>query len=311
MKAAQFNGSGSDPLLVIADVPRPVPGPDEVLVQVCAAGVTPTELRWSPTLQNRDGSPRRHAIPGHEFSGTIAELGSGVREFSPGDAVFGMNDWFIDGATAEFCLAAASSIVRKPRGLSFEQAAAVPIGALTAWQGLVDRAHLRAGERLLVHGAAGAVGLFAVQFGAQLGAEVIATASARHRKFVTELGASQVLDYATEPFDQSGCDFDVIFDTVGGDTLQRSWPLLNPGGRMVTIASGGADDQSDPRIKAAFFIVEPNSQQLADIGNRLDAGTLFVFVDAEVSLEQASAAYARQVRRLRGYGKVVVTLSCA
>lgn len=191
MKAAQFSGPASDPLLVIVDVPRPKPRAGEVLVQVCAAGVTPTELGWSPTLQNKDGSPRLHAIPGHEFSGSVTELGSGVREFAVGDAVFGMNDWFAEGATAEFCIAAVSSMARKPQGLSFEQAAAVPIGALTAWQGLVDRAHLRAGDRLLVHGAAGAVGVFAVQLGAQLGAEVIATASARHRTFLSDLGARQ------------------------------------------------------------------------------------------------------------------------
>jgi NADPH:quinone reductase-like Zn-dependent oxidoreductase len=260
--------------------------------------------------QNKDGSPRWHAIPGHEFSGTVAELGSKVREFAAGDAVFGMNNWFLDGATAEFCVAAASSVARKPHGLSFEQAAAVAIGALTAWQGLVDRADLRAGERLLVQGAAGAVGVFAVQLGAQMGAEVIATASARHREFVTELGVRQFLDYASEPFDQQVRDLDVIFDTVGGDTLRRSWLLLKPGGRVVTIASDSEGNGSDPRIKDAFFIVEPNSQQLADIGNRLDAGTLFVFVDAKVPLEEASAAYARHVRRAHGYGKVVVTVPC-
>lgn len=311
MKAAQFSGPASDPLLAIADVPRPVPEPGEVLIQVCAAGVTPTELSWSPTLQNKDGSPRRHAIPGHEFSGNVAGLGAGVREFSPGEAVFGMNDWYLDGATAEFCVAAVNGIARKPRTLSNAQAAAVPIGALTAWQGLVDRAHLRQGERLLVHGAAGAVGVFAVQFGAQMGAEVIATASARHRDFLAGLGARQVLDYASEPFDQNIRDVDVIFDTVGGETLRRSWPLLNAGGRMVTVAADSEDGRSDPRIRDAFFIVEPNPRQLADIGGRIDAGALSVFVDAEVPLEHASAAYARQVRRLHGCGKVVVTLPCA
>ncbi len=269
----------------------------------------PRNSSWSPTLQ-KDGSPRRHAIPGHEFSGTVAELGSDVREFAVGDAVFGMNDWFADGATAEFCVAAVSSMARKPQGLSFEQAAAVPIGALTAWQGLVDRAHLRAGDRLLVHGAAGAVGVFAVQSGVQLGAEVIATASARHRTFLRDLGARQVIDYTTEPFDQKVRDLDVVFDTVGGETLRRSWPLLKPGGHMVTIASevratgaihaSGTPSSSLSRTRSS----SPTSATGSALARSSSSLTRRSLWNRPQPPSPASAP------RAHGYGKVVVTLPC-
>ena len=147
-----------------------------------------------------------------------------------------MNDWFADGATAEFC-AGAAGIAPKPKHLSHAESAAVPIGALTAWQGLVDRAKIREGERVLVHGGAGAVGVFAVQIARLHGAEIIATASRRNADFVAKLGAQTVIDYAATPFEQRAKDVDVVFDCVGGDTLRRSWSVLKPGGRMVTIAA--------------------------------------------------------------------------
>lgn len=305
MKCARTIDGRGKPALAIADVPAPTASRGEILIKVYAAGVTPTELLWYPTSHNKDGSPRSQAIPGHEFSGVVAQLGEGVEGFAAGEEVFGMNDWFADGATAEYCVTVPSSIARKPARLTYAEAGAVPIGALTAWQGLIDHAKLRAGERLLVHGASGAVGVFAVQLARLHGAEVIATASGRNREFLLQLGARQVIDYTTDAFDKQVRDVDVVFDAVGGETLERSWSVLKPSGRVVTIAAD-SEGTGDRRVKDAFFIVEPNQQQLAEIGELLNSGKLRVFVDAEVPLTNAPAAYAGKVGREHGYGKVVI-----
>src|SRR5262249_787889 len=159
----RLNDAVDGPLLVAATLTQPQPADGELLIRVRAAGVTPTELLWYPTTHTKQGGVRTSAVPGHEFSGVIAVLGKGANDFSVGDEVYGMNDWFADGATAEFCLTQPQNIALKPKALTHELAATVPIGALTAWQGLFDRAKLQSGERVLIHGAAGAVGLFAVQ----------------------------------------------------------------------------------------------------------------------------------------------------
>lgn len=218
-----------------------------------------------------------------------------------------MNDWFADGALAEYCVTQPDWISPKPRRLSHAEAASVPIGALTAWQGLFDRAKLQPGERVLVHGGAGAVGVFAIQLAHSRGAHVAATVSARNLEFVKGLGAGQVIDYRTEPFEREARDIDVVFDTVGGDTLRRSWGVLKQGGRLVTIAADG-ETPPDERTKEAFFIVEPNRQQLAEIGRLLDAGDLRPVVDEVLPFSQASEAYAGTVKR-KGRGKMVVALA--
>jgi NADPH:quinone reductase-like Zn-dependent oxidoreductase len=164
------------------------------LVRVHAAGVTSQELLWYPTTHDRNGGPRRGAVPGHEFSGAIAAVGDDTTGFAIGQDVFGMNDWFSDGAMAEYCIGQ-PSVAKKPRRLTHVEAASVPIAALTAWQGLLDRARLRAGERVLVHGGAGAVGVFAIQLARFHGAHVTATASSRNLAFVSQLGAERVIDY--------------------------------------------------------------------------------------------------------------------
>ncbi len=306
MRAFRLTASQTGPVLLESDAPKPVPGANEVLVQVYASGVTPTELLWYPTSHNKDGSERTGAIPGHEFSGVITALGAAVNAYSIGDEVFGLNDWFADGATAEYCVADTAGIAHKPASLTHAEAAAVPIGALTAWQGL-ERARVEAGQRILVHGGSGAVGVFVIQMARQSGAHVITTASAQNLEFARGLGAELAIDYSAERFEEQVQDLDVVFDCVGGDTLRRSWRVLKPGGRMVTIAAD-SEATDDPRIKDAFFIVEPNSHQLAEIGKLLDQGRLRVFVDAEVPLSEAAAAYSRKVESRHGYGKMVIVM---
>jgi len=307
MRAVQIIRVQPEPMLAEADVPVPAPRDGEVLIRVHAAGVTPSELLWSPTTQNKDGSPRNRAIPGHEFSGVVAALGKDIKDFSIGDEVFGMNDWFVDGATADYCTAPATSLAHKPKCLTHAEAAAVPIGALTAWQGLNDHAKLQAWERILVHGGAGAVGTFCIQLARHRGAKVIATASTRNVGFVSRIGADQVIDYAMDAFDRIVRGVDVVFDTVGGETLRRSWSVLKPGGRLVTVAAD-SENTNDAREKNAFFIVEPNHKQLTEIGEMLESGQLRVFVDEEVPFSSAAAAYNRETKRSLGYGKTVIVM---
>ena len=260
MRIMRLSDSAQAPVLIEENVPQPQPQRGELLVRVYAAGVTPTELLWYPTTHNKDGEKRSRAIPGHEFSGVIAAVGGETVGFEIGQEVYGMNDWFADGAMAEYCVTQLSSVAHKPPRLTHVEAASVPIGALTAWQGLFDRARLQAGEHVLVHGGAGAVGIFAIQLARFRGARVTATASARNLDFVTGLGAEQVIDYRAVPFEENVSGMDVVFDTVGGDTLQRSWGVLKPGGRMITIAAD-SETTTDNRVKQAFLIVEPNHEQ--------------------------------------------------
>jgi NADPH:quinone reductase-like Zn-dependent oxidoreductase len=290
MKAMEFTDE-----LKLQPVRRPVPEPQagEILIQVFAAGVTPTEKLWYTTSHYADGTARPRAIPGHEFSGTVAGSGAGATGYSLGDAVFGFNDWFAEGATAEFCITKPSNLSLKPSSLSHVEAASAPIGLLTAWQGLHRQAKLQNGERVLIHGGAGAVGLFAVQLAKSQGAYVIATSSKANIDFVKQLGANEVINYRERRFEEAGL-VDVIFDTVGGETLDRSWDLLKPGGRLVTIAAD-AESSTDPRVKSAFFIVEQDGEQLAAVGKLFDSGELKAFVKAELPMEEADHAYSGSI----------------
>jgi NADPH:quinone reductase-like Zn-dependent oxidoreductase len=307
MRAWKLETTTAGPRLITADVPQPAPGPGELLIRVHAAGVTPTELTWYPTTHTKAGQPRNHAIPGHEFSGTIAALGTGTTGVEIGQDIYGMNDWFTEGATAEYCLTRPEWIAPKPSRLTHAEAATVPIGALTAWQGLFDRANLQPNERILIHGGSGAVGAFAVQLARWKGAHVITTASARNREFLLQLGAEQVIDYHTERFDEIVKNIDVVFDTVGGETLKRSWSVLSPRGRLVAVAAE-SEETKDERAKTAFFIVEPKGDQLSRIAQILESGEIKPVVDAVVPFVEAGAAYAGQVGERAGRGKVVVSL---
>lgn len=295
------------PPVLGTNAPQPRPGRGELLIRVCAAGVTPSELSWYPTTHRQSGEIRACAVPGHEFSGVVAATGEDVDPRETGAEVFGMNDWYAEGAMADFCIAPSFAVAPKPRRLSHVEAASVPIAALTAWQALFDHAALQAGERILVHGAAGGVGIFAVQLASLHGAHTIATASADNAGFLLGLGAERVIDYRSSRFEDSVRDLDVVFDTVGGDTLERSWSVLKPGGRMVTIASS-TEGSTDPRAASAFFIVKPDRKQLVQIADLLDAGRLRTVVDAVVPLSRAADAFAGKAPG-QHRGKVVVAVA--
>jgi NADPH:quinone reductase-like Zn-dependent oxidoreductase len=307
MRVIRIAGSFESPKVVVDEAERPKPNEGELSIRVCAAGLTRTELLWYPTWHEESGEPRIGAVPGHEFSGLVDGIGVGVRGFALGQEVYGMNDWNSDGAMAEYTTAPSSAVAPKPCRLTHAEAASVPIGALTAWQGLFDHGRLQPNERVLVHGGAGAVGIFAVQFARVGDARVTATASAANIDFVKGLGADDVIDYQKSRFEERGAIFDVVFDTVGGDTLDRSWGVLAPGGRLVTIVST-AESSTDPRIKEAFFIVKPSQDRLTTIAGQLDSGQLHTAVDGVFPLSSAPEAYTGAVPR-RGRGKLVIDIA--
>lgn len=291
MKAIRLNQVGGPESLRCEDAPKPTPNDNQVLVRVHATAITPTEFAWYPTFHTPDGGPRPFPIIlGHEFSGVVDAIGPACMGVQVGDPVYGLSDWFIDGSQADYCLTVPASIGPKPGTLDHAQAAAVPISALTAWQALIERAQLSQGQRVLVHGAAGGVGSFAVQVARHRGAHVIATASAANADFVRALGADEVIDYRTTPFEAVARDVDVVLDTVGGDTRDRSWGLLRKGGRLVTIAAD-AERLTQPRVRDAFFIVEPNRVQLIEFARLIDAGVIHPVVGAVFPMEHFRQAY--------------------
>jgi NADPH:quinone reductase-like Zn-dependent oxidoreductase len=302
MQAVQMPSRGGPEGITLGEAHTPSPGSGEVLIRVHASGVTPSELLWAPTWTTRAGDPRPFpVIPGHEFSGEVAALGTGTAGLAVGDAVYGMNDWFGDGAQAEFCLARAADVARKPASVDHPHAAVAPISALTAWQGLFVRCGLAAGQHVLVHGGAGAVGLFAVQLARWKGARVTTTASAHNQDFVRGLGADEVIDYRAARFEDAVRQVDVVFDTVGGETLARSWGVLKPGGKLVTIAAS-EEGTADERTRAAFFIVEADRSQLAEVARLIDGGALRPVVGGVFPLAEARAAYEHKPRQ----GKAVL-----
>ena len=307
MKAMQVHETANGLTLHPARVSPPTPRKTDVLIRVHAAGIIPTELEWEPTTKTKTGARRSNAIPSHEFCGVIAGRGDAVSDFKIGQSVYGMNDWYADGALAEFCLTQPSSIAPKPLTLTCEEAATVPISALTAWQGLFDHARLQPKEKILIHGGSGGVGTFAVQLARRHGAQIIATTSTKNVSMVKQLGADEVIDYKTSRFQDLVHDVDVVFDTVGGETRELSWSVLKPNGRMVTIVSDPPGD--DPRVMKSFFIVEPIQQQLVEIGKLLDAGSLKTFVKAVLPLEDAAKAYTKPIPHELGCGKLVITIA--
>jgi NADPH:quinone reductase-like Zn-dependent oxidoreductase len=307
MKAIYLEKKARADALVAGEIPRPEPKSGEVLIQIHATAVTPTELDWAPTFSQPSGEPRAFPIVlSHEFSGVVEAVGANVKGTSVGAEVYGLNDWFTNGAQAEYCVAAASALAPKPKSLRHAEAAVAPISALTAWQGLMEKTKVERNHRVLIHGGSGGVGTFAVQLARWRGAHVTATASSGNIEFVRALGADNVIDYQAKRFEDIMCDVDVVFDAVGGDTLERSWKVLKPDGKLVTIV-GPAKASANPRSRDAFMLVRADGAQLASIGKMIDAGELRVFMEAAYPLERAKEAYAR-AQQGKMQGKIALSV---
>jgi NADPH:quinone reductase-like Zn-dependent oxidoreductase len=310
MKAIRIHGRGGSDHLVYEDAPQPQPGPGEVLVRVFATGIIANELRWNETYETKDGSKRELPIPGRDLSGVVVELGPGVSTLSAGAEVYAMLDYSRDGAEADYTIALPDELAPKPRMLDAVQAAAVPLSALTAWQGLFEQANLAAGQSVLIHGGAGGVGVFLVQLARQAGAQVIATASARNHNLLRELGANEIIDYTATRFEDVVQEVDLVFDTVGGDTLQRSWQVIKPGGALISIVSPPppAEATQGHDVHFAWFVVEPNREQLVHIGALIDAGRVKPVIDTVFPLSEARQAY-EQAAKEHTRGKIVLRVA--
>jgi NADPH:quinone reductase-like Zn-dependent oxidoreductase len=292
VKAVRTHGRGGPEQLFFEDAPVPVVRPGDVLVRVRATGITPKELTWDETYRNADGTPRIPSIPGHEPSGEVAEMAPDVADFRPGDEIYGLANFTRDGAAAEFAAVRAANLALKPRSIPHPQAAALPLSALTAWQALFERAHLAAGQSVLVHGGAGGVGTLAVQLARWRGAHVVATASASDTALVRSLGADDVIDYRAAPFEETLRDIDVVLDTIGGETRERSWRVLRKGGVLVTLVSpipaGVAEHHG---VRGVFFIVGGNRKQLDQITGLVDTGKLKPVLSEVIPLARAREAF--------------------
>lgn len=306
MKALRSHRRGGPETLVVESVARPVPGPRDLLVAVHAAGVTFGELDWDESW-TRDGRDRTPVIPSHEFSGVVTEVGVAAGGWHPGDEVYGLVPFDQDGAAAEYVVVPADHLAGRPTTLSHTEAAALSLSGLTAWQALTTHAAMQPGEQVLVLGAAGGVGVYAVQVAAALGGVVTATCRPRDLDFVRGLGAHDVLAADAEIPRPEGGGFDVVIDTVGGPVLDTAFTLLRPGsGRLVTLTAPVPDGPGD-RSRATFFIVAADAGQLDDQARMADRARWCVPITATYPLDQGRDAYASGRTHGRAPGKTVIT----
>jgi len=308
MTAVSQSALGDADVLTLTSVPRPRPLPTEVLVRVEAAGVNPVD--W----KTRAGAGMAHVLGappfvlGWDVAGVVEEVGFGVTTLAPGDRVFGM-PWFPRqaGAYAQFVTTPSRQLARIPANLTFEEAAAVPLAALTAWQALVDAAHVQAGQKVVVTAAAGGVGHFAVQLAHHLGAEVVAVASERHHDWLRAHGADEVVDYTQTRFEDEIDGADVVVELVGDadDTSARAVDVLRPGGILVAVPGGVsarvAERAQAAGVRATPFLVEPDGAALATIAGLLERGVVEVEVAAVYALDDVAEAHkAGETGRTRG-----------
>jgi NADPH:quinone reductase-like Zn-dependent oxidoreductase len=309
MKAVCIYAYGGPEVLVYEDAPRPHPGDGEVLVRVHAAGINPVDWKI------RGGHLKEmlhHTLPlvlGWDVSGVVEALGVGTSRLKPGDEVFSRPDISRDGAYAEFIAIKESEVALKPRSIDHIHAAALPLAGLTAWQALFVAGGLGAGQRVLVHAAAGGVGSLAVQLAKWKGAHVIGTASARNHNLLRELGVDQVVDYKAERFEDAVQPVDLVLDTMGGDVQKRSWKVLKRGGILVSIVSPpSADIASAHGVRQAFVFTEPSAGQLAEISKLADTEKLKAIVETILPLSDATLG---QELSERGHtrGKIVLRVA--
>jgi NADPH:quinone reductase-like Zn-dependent oxidoreductase len=284
-------------VLKYEDVPRPEPQPGEVLIQVRAAGVNPFDLAVREGWLASMIPLQLPAIAGVDVAGVVMAKGEGVTDFSIGQDVYGFMSRN-SGAYAEYAAVARETIAPRPQTLDYVQAASVPLAATTAWQALFDVGGVKEGQTVLVHGGAGGVGTFAVQFAKLKGAYVLATASGQNVEYVKGLGANEVIDYATTPFETVAHDVDVVLDLVGGETLQRSWGVLKAGGMLVSLLEPPSQDVAARYgVRAVMMGAQPTTDLLKEFADLLDSGQIKTHVGKVFPLEQA-----RQAQELKRHG---------
>ncbi len=290
MMAWRVHEFGPPEVMKFERVPRPEPGPDEILVKIGAAGVGPWD-GWIRAGKSALPQPLP-LILGSDISGEIVATGPRVSGLRVGDHVYGVTNPRFIGAYAEYALASAAMISNKPTSLTHVQAASVPVVSVTAWQALFDHAQLKAGQTVVIHGAAGNVGSYAVQLARQAGVQTIATAGADDISFVRDLGANTVIDYRTQRFEEQVRDADAVIDLVGGETQDRSFQVLRRGGKLISAVSKPDQRLAERHgVEAMFFLVNVTSQNLAEIARLIDGGKLRTKVGTVLPLADAREAH--------------------
>jgi NADPH:quinone reductase-like Zn-dependent oxidoreductase len=286
----------------LTERPKPQAAINDVVVEVHASGFVNTEMDWPSTWADRLGRERTPTIPGHELAGIVTALGYGTTGLSLGQRVFGLTDWYRDGTLAEYVAVEARNLAPLPGDVDFTVGASLPISGLTAWQGLFDHGRLRAGQRVIAHGAAGAVGSMVTQLAREFGAYVIGTGRAADRQAAIELGANAFVDLDNEALEDVG-EVDLVFDLIGGEIGKRSARLVRAGGAVVSVV--GPVEVRPVDGAAIDFVVESDRAQLGEIVQRVRDGRLRTNIGAVASLDDAVAAFNPTTRRR---GKTVVSV---
>ena len=309
MKAVVVHEYGGPEVLKYEEVPRPEPKEDQILVRVIAAGVNPVDAMIRSGMFAKYEKDVLPIIPGADIAGVVEKVGSKITKFKAGDPMFAYVSLKGGGGYAEYALGAERDTAAKPKSLSYVEAAAVPIVALAAWQALIDAARLGAGQTVLIHGGSGGVGSFAIQIAKACGAKVIATASTANQELLKELGADVAIDYTKQKFEDVAKDVDVVLDSVGRDTLARSYGVVKKGGVIVSIVARPDEAELDKHgIRGAFISVEPTSDELAEIGKLIDQKKIKVIVSQTFPLSDAAKAQ-EQVATGHTRGKVVLKVA--
>ncbi|MFL6746272.1 MAG: NADP-dependent oxidoreductase [Sphingomicrobium sp.] len=278
----------------LVERPEPQAAINDVVVRVHASGFVNTELSWPSTWTDRLDRDRTPSIPGHELAGVVTAIGYGTTGLSLGQRVFGLTDWYRDGTLAEYAAVEARNLAPLPDDVDFTVAASLPISGLTAWQGLFVHGRLRAGQRVIAHGSAGAVGSMVTQLAHEIGAYVIGTGRAADRQSALDFGASEFVDLDNELLEDAG-EVDLVFDLIGGDIGKRSARLVRAGGTLVSIV--GPSDARPADGLAVDFVVEADRAQLSEIVQRLQDGRLRARIGTVASLDDAAAAFNSTERR--------------
>lgn len=311
MKAVVVHKFGGPEVLQYEDAPRPEPKPDEVLVRVIAAGVNPVDAQLRTGDWAKVFGPKPPYIPGADIAGVIENVGSEVKTYKTGDEVYGYLDLDRCGAYAQFAVAKLNEIAPKPKSATFEEAASVGCAALTAWQALVDSGKLSSGQTVLIHGGSGGVGSFAIQIAKARGAKVIATASTRNQDTLKQLGADVSVDYTKQKFEDVAKDVDVVLDTVGGETLARTYAVVKKGGFIATIVARLDKTQLEKYgLQGETIGVKPDSKELTQLAELIDAKKIKPLVSDVLPLSDTRKAHEQAITG-HTRGKIVLKIADA
>ena len=309
MKAIVIYGYGGPEVLKYEDVPRPEPKAEQILIRVIAAGVNPVDGMIRSGMFAKDGNGAFPMVLGGDIAGVVERLGNKITKFKAGDPVFAYVSLDSGGGYAQYAVVPEGDAAPKPKSLTYVEAGAVPIVALTAWQALIDTAKLNAGQTVLIHGGSGGVGSFAIQIAKARGAKVIATASTANQDLLKQLGTDVAVDYTKQKFEDVAKDVDVVLDSVGKDTLTRSYGVVKKGGIIVSlVARPNQSDLEKHGIRGVALSVEPNSGELAQIGKLIDEKKIRVIVSQTFPLSEAKKAQ-EQVASGHTRGKIVLKLA--